>query len=461
MVNIELQNKIDYYKQKEEDRKKYLLNQEKELESLNLYLDNLRNIFSTKSNVVFQTALNNLAGEVIDDDEIIGTWKKDETNHRCIDVRCLKCNRERIVYSTSFFSKRPMKYQMCSCKSYSPKVIKEYKDTIRGTDIFIGLGAIEHGQQMVWIKCLICNKYRKVKGVDYLNSECVNTCEHSIEEKEKKITFNMLQRIGFYTDLDNLNYKKSGKKYKYADLSFYNKTFNNLIVKDCYILKKEYINNGRKSGIYWLCSCKLCGGDLIYRASDIVNGAITNCGCKNRIFFEQYSIGEVVSNNLIIRDIIKVKGDATYWNVQCPFCENTFVRKATDINIGHFKSCGCKKRSLGELWIKEILDKYKLNYKEQVSFKDLKEGSLRYDFMVEFVNKCFLIEYDGNQHYYESGQFTKTEAEKVFKSIQYNDNLKNEYAKFKGIPLLRIPYILDKEKLENMILDFIGGKNYV
>lgn len=41
--------------------------------------------------------------------------------------------------------------------------------------------------------------------------------------------------------------------------------------------------------------------------------------------------------------------------------------------------------------------------------------------------------------------------------IQYNDKLKNDFAKLKGIPLLRIPYILDKEKIENFIKEYIGG----
>lgn len=458
MDKNELQNKINYYKQKEEDRKKSLLEKEEELDWLNLYLTDLRNIFSTKSNTAFQKELNNVIGKVIDDDEILGTWYQDETKHRCINVRCLKCNKERSVYSTLFFDKRPMKNQMCSCKTYSPKVVKEYKDTIRGTDIFIGLGAIEKGHQMIWVKRLICGNYRKVKGIDYLSGKCINNCEHISElKKDNVITLNMLNHIGFQSDMNYLNINKSGKKYKYADLYFYDKTFNNLIIKDCYILKREFISNKRKAGIYWLCHCKLCGNTVLYRATDVVHGIFTNCGCKNRIFFEKYKIGDIVSNNLIIRDILRIKGDATYWNVQCPFCENTFVRKATDINLGHFKSCGCKKRSLGELMVKEILDKYGFNYNEQVSFPELKDGCLRYDFMVVYKDKNFLIEYDGLQHYYESGQFTKTEKQKVFQMIQYNDKLKNDFAKLKGIPLLRIPYILDKEKIENLIKEFIGG----
>ena len=49
-----------------------------------------------------------------------------------------------------------------------------------------------------------------------------------------------------------------------------------------------------------------------------------------------------------------------------------------------------------------------------------------------------MIEYDGEQHfkYSNKGWNTKEHFEKVKK----RDELKNEYCKEKGIPLIRIPY---------------------
>ena len=75
--------------------------------------------------------------------------------------------------------------------------------------------------------------------------------------------------------------------------------------------------------------------------------------------------------------------------------------------------------------------------------------------MVEKEGIYYLIEFDGMEHFSENSQFGAKKEN--FISVQYNDNLKNQYAKLKEIPLLRIPYILDKKVLEKMILDFIGG----
>ena len=59
---------------------------------------------------------------------------------------------------------------------------------------------------------------------------------------------------------------------------------------------------------------------------------------------------------------------------------------------------------------------------------------MRFDF---YVNNKYLIEYDGQQHFYDIKYFG---GEEQFKKQQQYDKIKNEYCKSHNIPLIRIPY---------------------
>lgn len=237
-------------------------------------------------------------------------------------------------------------------------------------------------------------------------------------------------------------------KSKYNRINYIGQIYNNLQIKDM------YISESKKDGVFWECKCLVCNEYVKLPADLVVKGVLTNCGCVNKRYFNNFKVGDII-NDFEIMEIIKQNGVGTFWYVKCPYCSDLFVRLASNIAKGHYKSCGCLQKSLGEIYIEEIFKIYNINYKQQVSFKDLKNGTLRFDFLVIFNNKEFLIEFDGLQHYYSSCYFSKDK--KGFQNLKYNDNLKDEYAKKNNIPLLRIPYILNKKKLQDMILKFLGG----
>ncbi|MFD1445791.1 hypothetical protein [Oceanobacillus profundus] len=110
--------------------------------------------------------------------------------------------------------------------------------------------------------------------------------------------------------------------------------------------------------------------------------------------------------------------------------------------------------SKGEVRIKYFLEKNKLNFKGQFTFKDLVYiQKLRFDFAVIKDRKPqILIEYDGEQH------FIATEfmgGEKKLRENQIRDKMKNGYCVKNNIRLIRIKYtdfnniesILEKELL--------------
>lgn len=567
----DLDKKVLYYKQLEQDKLKREIEEQSKLDNINTFLREIRNEINNKTDYHTSTNYNNiidkLKGRNIYNDEIISVMPNSKSGHRQLKVKCLLCGEERVVKSKNFFADRPQKEGMCNCKKYAPKPDNRYVDTIRGYDIYVGLGEKQEGCQKLWVKCLKCNQYRKVNAEDYLEYKCIKDCKHIVSEEKISLDFNDFKKIDKYYSMNSFNIgdvlnngndifigydnsngrnifavlkcNKCGKvrkiiineflkvnnhtlvysmcecfekrdvkiggiygnlkvmsfdnkrkcykciclcesnkivyrekykllsglslscgclskelKSKYNCIDYIGATFNNLVVKDFYKLKDSHSKKYIEKGIYWLCKCKLCGKEILLPSKHVVSNVITNCGCKNKRFFETFKIGDFV-DDLEIRDIIKLKGVGTFWSVKCPFCNNNFVRLASNICKSHYKSCGCLKRSYGELIVLNILRRYNLKFNEQVSFKELKNGTLRFDFLINKNNNIYLIEYDGLEHYSEDNQFGSKKEN--FERIQYNDGLKNDFAKLKGIPLLRIPYILDKEKIENLIKKFMGG----
>ena len=119
---------------------------------------------------------------------------------------------------------------------------------------------------------------------------------------------------------------------------------------------------------------------------------------------------------------------------------------------------GCPKcrASKGESKIIKFLDENKINYITQKTFDDFRNPitnkMYQYDFYIP--SKNLLVEYDGRQHFMvgsKFGSFITTEND--LKDIQMRDEIKSEYAKQKGIKLVRIKYtefknivpILEKE----------------
>ena len=76
-----------------------------------------------------------------------------------------------------------------------------------------------------------------------------------------------------------------------------------------------------------------------------------------------------------------------------------------------------------------------IKFVREKSFKDLKNGFLRYDFYLPNMN--ILVEVDSMLHFKMVPKFHKDEHD--FKHAQQNDRLKNSYALSHQIKLYRIP----------------------
>lgn len=110
--------------------------------------------------------------------------------------------------------------------------------------------------------------------------------------------------------------------------------------------------------------------------------------------------------------------------------------------------------SFGEQEIKTVLDKYKIEFKEEYVFKDLigtGGGNLRYDFYLPQYN--LLIEFQGQQHKdyvpYIHGSYSE------YMRTKDHDRLKRLYAAKNGIDLLEIRYY-NQDNIEYIITNHLG-----
>ena len=227
-------------------------------------------------------------------------------------------------------------------------------------------------------------------------------------------------------------------------------------------LEVLYKDTERKtnSGSYWICKCE-CGKIKSIKSSSLRRGEILSCGClRNKKIAEtkkKKSEEEMLGKRfgfLVVesRSSRKTKDGAIYWNCKCD-CGNhievlgkSLKRKDDNQTV----SCGCFHRSIGATNIMNILKKNNIEFIDEYSFSDLPKS--RYDFAILKNNKVIrLIEFDGEQHYKEIKFWGDLETQ------QKRDKKKNEFAKSKNIPLVRIPYW----ERDNITLDMILGDEYL
>ena len=105
--------------------------------------------------------------------------------------------------------------------------------------------------------------------------------------------------------------------------------------------------------------------------------------------------------------------------------------------------------------VQQILDEYGFSYEKEKTFNDLKmKRMLRYDYYVDSLN-C-LIEFDGEQHYYEIDYFKDSKDAHLKRYA--SDNMKSDYALENNINLIRIPYWSDISQIRVKIDRLIGNK---
>ena len=207
----------------------------------------------------------------------------------------------------------------------------------------------------------------------------------------------------------------------------------------------------------WRCRCQ-CGNEIVVRTNSLRTGNTISCGCYRKEKLKQdnpaptMDLTDMRFGKLVAKKRSGKKDHyGVYWYCQCD-CGNTTEVVASVLLSGRKKSCGCNRQSLGEYQIKQFLDKNKISYIQEYTFKDLngQKDLLRFDFAIIDDNKNLLglIECDGEQHF-NPNNFRHTDL-----LVQY-DKIKNEYCINNNISLLRVRYYNYSKIEEKEILSFI------
>ena len=211
-------------------------------------------------------------------------------------------------------------------------------------------------------------------------------------------------------------------------------------------LKVLYLTGIRNKRSEWLCRCD-CGKFVVVNSHNLRTNHTKSCGCIISEILREDLTGQII-NGFRVLQYDYSKNGKPFWIVECLNCGKKYSVSAN--HIKKQKSCGCL-YSTGEKKIKELFDKYGVEYKQQVTFPDLtgKSGNrLRFDFGVYENNKLlYLIEYQGIQHY--QNVFNRDPDEYNYRLEL--DQKKREYCRCKNIELLEIKY--DQEiTIEKLLL---------
>lgn len=220
--------------------------------------------------------------------------------------------------------------------------------------------------------------------------------------------------------------------------------------------KVDYKETKKRSEAVWLCQCE-CGNQVKVKGSSLRDGLTRSCGCLQKEKAREQTFKDETGNIYGLLTVVKYIGvnekQSAIWLCKCE-CGNYKEVLGRDLRNGHTSSCGCMV-SKGEQIISSILQKEKIKFKPQFTCETLqsnKGGFYKFDFAIlnNSEEPVGMIEYNGKQHYQESIFFGKLEE------IQYRDKQKEKWCCERKIPLLVIPYHIESNQIEKLVIDFIN-----
>lgn len=221
----------------------------------------------------------------------------------------------------------------------------------------------------------------------------------------------------------------------------------------------------------WVCRCD-CGKVITTSGNGLRTWNTKSCGCYNkdkiRATWKSKRM-DLTGQKFGMLTAMYCTGEkfrSSYkWHCKCD-CGNEIDVPSCYLRQRQTLSCGHSHGSVGELKIKELLDSLRVKYIREKSFDgcvNSKTGKrYRFDF---YVDDRYLIEFDGQQHFYKGWSFSNSLEER-----QRMDVEKDIWCDKHNIPLIRIPYneidSLDARELvpetsEHLIHGWISGFAYL
>ena len=200
----------------------------------------------------------------------------------------------------------------------------------------------------------------------------------------------------------------------------------------------------KKRGKSYHCKCE-CGNEKDVPAETLRRGESQSCGCLNRELAAERCratridlTGQRFGKLVALFPIYNENGGHTLWHCKCD-CGNTCNIDMGNLRSGKSQSCGCT-NSKNEEKIIKLLTKNNIPFEYQIDYLDL--PGKKFDFHIGTnLEKGYIIEYDGQQHFFYTG--TGWDTQEHYERTHANDLRKNLYCFENNIPLIRIPYDID------------------
>lgn len=207
--------------------------------------------------------------------------------------------------------------------------------------------------------------------------------------------------------------------------------------------------------IRYQCQCE-CGNIIEVNGNSLRTGHTTSCGCSR----QGANIKDLTKQRfgmLTVKQLAYIDAERrAVWECQCD-CGNIVYISSHGLLSKSNTSCGCARRSSGEVKTESILSQMNCNYCTQYRITDCKlQQTLPFDFAVFDDNNQLLalVEYQGDIHFKVTGGWN---TEERLQEQQKRDEIKRTYCKQHNIKLIEIPYtdydILDIDYLRKAIYD--------
>lgn len=218
----------------------------------------------------------------------------------------------------------------------------------------------------------------------------------------------------------------------------------NIKILSNYINNKEYVDY----------KCLICGNIHKNTPNHLLRGVgCPTCAINKRLLTQEEWItkaNKIHNNKYNYTKVIYVKGSEKVCII-CPE-HGEFWQRADQHLLGR----GCPKcsRTKGEQWIANWLETNNIQYEEQVTInvKQLARTSnfVNIDFVVNYNNKTYYIEYNGEQHYRYIPYFHKG-GSIDFENQVRRDEVLRDYCKENNIYLIEIKYDLSPIEINDYL----------
>ena len=232
---------------------------------------------------------------------------------------------------------------------------------------------------------------------------------------------------------------KSGKRCPTCSIRLSQEDFDKRVMETTgneYSFLEPYFKNGHKTRVRH----NICGHEYKATPNHFFKGRrCPECWFASRRMTQEEFESKVYD---VFKDEYTVLGEYVTSTDSIEMRHNTCGHTYSTMPPTVMRGSGCPRcrSSKGERAIAQYLDEKNISYSEEHSFPDLKDKQvLRYDFAIYDDNNklVLLIEFDGAQHFEK--YWSESSIEGLLKR-QSRDTEKDNYADWKGVPIIRIPY---------------------